>query len=185
MKYLFSLILFFSCFNIYGQNDSVILLKEHPYKVTYFQPCYSSKYVSMPDTNCKNLKTWKPCINELLKIDKHIKQIVRKYKQDYLSQKNWEKDILNKRNFNAWKKNRRYILWNINRYNRQFEVGINDENEILLFINCYRVFSWMDIDENMPDAKIECPKGGGSGYFHIIYNYSQKKTSYIWVHFRR
>ena len=157
--------------NVYGQNDSCILIKSPKHKITFFQ----SEYKIINDTSevfycfesvygkSGNSKPWTPTKEQIKALDENIKKLI----VDYKSGLRIDKSKLNYYN------NINNIVQNIDNYNRQYFCCLNNQRVKIIFID----FKIKSEDDNLdiPDNPLIGVDGGGSNYFNVIYNFDSKK----------
>ena len=154
-----------SSFYSYGQNDSCILIRYPNYKVVLYESNYNflgadDKDVhyayQVPLGKIGNCKPWTPSIGLVKQLEAKMKPIIENYalKGDLDSER--AKDL-------------RYIIQNINNYNRRYFSCLDKNGVKIIFID----FSIRREEDNLDYAEKELfmTVGGGENYFSITYNY--------------
>ena len=128
------LILCFICgLNVYGQNDSCLLIKREPYKITLVQSNYKFQSdndsdllfgYDIPYGKSQKSKSWTPSKNQILSIDKNIAKFINDYKASSKLDASINNNLFD-------------IIQKINDYNRQYFCCLNDKGEKILFVKFY------------------------------------------------
>jgi hypothetical protein len=153
-----------STLNVYGQNDSCILIRYPNYKVVVYESNYNfvgenEKEVffayQIPFGKSGNCMPWTPSIEVIKQIEEKMKPIIENYTLNNNSDSEREKDL-------------RYIIQNINNYNRRYFSCVDKNGTNIIFID----FSIRREDDNLDYAEKELFStiGGGANYFSITYN---------------
>ena len=156
--------------NVYGQNDSCILIRYPNYKVTLFQGNYAFKDKEGKVENYAyqciygiyaHCKPWTPSVVQIRNLELKIKKIIENYKSNIKLDSTKNADL-------------KYIIKNINNYNRRYFCCINKYGKKILYINFY---IRKDNDNlNLPDTNLFNVIGGGKYYFNITYNFDLKRV---------
>jgi len=148
----------------YGQNDSCILIRYPNYKVVLYESNFNFIGANekdffyayqVPFGKSGNCKPWTPSSELVKQMEAKMKQIIENYAF--------------KNNFDSERaKDLKYIIQNINNYNRRYFSCLDKRGTRIIFID----FSIRKEDDNLDYAEKELFSaiGGGTNYFSITYN---------------
>jgi hypothetical protein len=153
-----------SSLNTYGQNDSCILIRYPNYKVVVYESNYifigaNEKDVfyayQVPFGISGDCLPWTPSIEVVEQMEAKMKSIIENYSLENISDSERVKDL-------------KFIIQNINNYNRRYFSCVNKSGTNVIYID----FSIRREDDNLDYAEKELFKtiGGGPNYFRITYN---------------